>query len=588
MTALTKDARNGYLLLSPTMAVLLSRWRRRSRFFSCIASGPRMGLCSTRVRPWPNTPTVLTREGYRVLFLRSIGISSLVTLVTVALAYPMAYFVAFRVTRAKFIWLLLLTIPFWTSYLLRVFAWKVILGYNGVINSGLISLGLISQPLEFLLYNPTAVVVTLAHAYAAFAILPIYVSLEKIDRSLLEAAADLGDGPLRRFLRITLPLSLPGVIGAAVLIFVPTTGDYVTPTLVGGTDGVMIANIIQVQFGRVNNWPLGAALAIASMAAVAAIAVFVIQAARLSRGANPMMMRDRAARRPRTGLAIYAFAYLAFLYVPVLLLPLFSFNDSLFIAFPLTGFTTKWYAAMAQDADMRAALANTLKVGAAASLLSTVLGLLAAKALTRRLPGRALPPRLRQAAAVHSRHRARHRASDPGDWPFHSAFADERRHRPCADLPALRHRGSDVALRRLRHQPGRSLARSRRERLDDVLARDLSAGAARHRGEPAAHLHRLVRRFPDRLLPLRHGHDVAGLYLGPAALPRTPADGAGAGRGDSGRVGRAHGIGRMGSPARRQGPKRVARLGSETWRARISSASRMCRSVSARRSRWTT
>ena len=225
---------------------------------------------------------MVTREGYRTLFFRSVAISSLVTLATVALAYPMAYFVAFRVTRAKFIWLLLLTIPFWTSYLLRVFAWKVILGYNGVINSGLIGLGLISQPLEFLLYNPTAVVVTLAHAYAAFAILPIYVSLEKIDRSLLEAAADLGDGPWRRFWRVTFPLSLPGVIGAAVLIFVPTTGDYVTPTLVGGSDGVMIANIIQVQFGRVNNWPLGAALAIASMAAVAALSVIVIQALRLA------------------------------------------------------------------------------------------------------------------------------------------------------------------------------------------------------------------------------------------------------------------------------------------------------------------
>ena len=154
----------------------------------------------------------------------------------------------------------------------------MILGFNGVINSGLLSLGLISKPLEFLLYNPTAVVVTLAHAYAAFAILPIYVSLEKIDRSLLEAAADLGDGPLKRFLRVTFPLSLPGIIGAAVLIFIPTTGDYVTPALVGGSDGVMIANIIQVQFGRVNNWPLGAALAIASMVAVAAIAVLVIQA----------------------------------------------------------------------------------------------------------------------------------------------------------------------------------------------------------------------------------------------------------------------------------------------------------------------
>ncbi len=222
----------------------------------------------------------LGREGYVRLFLRSIAMSSLVTLFTVGLAYPMAYFVAFHVRRGKFVWLLLLSIPFWTSYLLRVFAWKVILGYNGVVNSALMSLGLVRQPLDFLLYNPTAVVVTLTHAYAAFAILPIYVSLEKIDRSLLDAAADLGDGAVRRFWRVTLPLSLPGAIAAAVLVFIPTTGDYVTPALVGGSDGVMIGNMIQVQFGRVNNWPLGAALAVASMAAAGALAVLAIQAAK--------------------------------------------------------------------------------------------------------------------------------------------------------------------------------------------------------------------------------------------------------------------------------------------------------------------
>jgi spermidine/putrescine transport system permease protein len=222
------------------------------------------------------------RASYRSLFYRSLAISSVVTLVTVGLAYPMAYFVAFRVEKSKFIWLILLTIPFWTSYLLRVFAWKVILGYNGVINSGLMNLGLIHEPLQFLLYNPTAVVVTLAHAWAAFAILPIYVSLEKIDRSLLEAAADLGDNAVRRFLRITLPLSLPGVLGAAVLIFVPTTGDYVTPSLVGGPKGVMIANVIEVMFDKIGNWPLGAALAMASMAMVAIITIIFVQAVRLA------------------------------------------------------------------------------------------------------------------------------------------------------------------------------------------------------------------------------------------------------------------------------------------------------------------
>jgi spermidine/putrescine transport system permease protein len=177
----------------------------------------------------------------------------------------MAYFLAFRVTRHKMAWLILITVPFWTSYLLRVFAWKVILGYNGVINSGLISLGLIDKPLEFLLYNPFAVVITLAHAWAAVAILPIYVSLEKIDRSLLEAATDLGDSHLERFLRITLPLSLPGVIAASLLVFIPTVGDYITPTLVGGTDGIMIGNVVQSLFSKGNNAPLAAAVSIVSM-----------------------------------------------------------------------------------------------------------------------------------------------------------------------------------------------------------------------------------------------------------------------------------------------------------------------------------
>lgn len=262
------EGARGLVLLSPTMLIMLAALAAPLALLALYSFWTQQGYVLNTQFTLAQYATSLGRATYRELFYRSIEISSLVTLITVLLAYPMAYFVAFRVEKSKFIWLILLTIPFWTSYLLRVFAWKLILGYNGVINSGLMSLGIIHQPLEFLLYNPTAVVVTLAHAWAPFAILPIYVSLEKIDRSLLEAGADLGDGPLRRFLRITLPLSLPGVIAAAVMIFVPTTGDYVTPSLVGGSNGVMIANFIEVQFDKVGNWPLGAALAMASMAAV--------------------------------------------------------------------------------------------------------------------------------------------------------------------------------------------------------------------------------------------------------------------------------------------------------------------------------
>ena len=276
------DAAQGLTLLSPLLLIMLAALAAPLALLALYSFWSQDGYVLDTHLTLAQYATAIGKPAFRTLFYRSLAISSLVTLITVLLAYPMAYFVAFHAGRSKFIWLILLTIPFWTSYLLRVFAWKVILGYNGVINSGLMDLGLIKEPLSFLLYNPAAVVVTLAHAWAAFAILPIYVSLEKIDRSLLEAAADLGDDAIRRFFRITLPLSMPGVIGAAVLVFVPTTGDYVTPTLVGGSTGVMIANVIEVQFDRIGNWPLGAALAMASMAAVAVVTVLFVQAARFA------------------------------------------------------------------------------------------------------------------------------------------------------------------------------------------------------------------------------------------------------------------------------------------------------------------
>ena len=271
-----RNSGEGYALISPTLLVMGLALAAPLVLMTLTSLKSQQGGEGWTIAQYG---AVLGKASYRALFLRSVVISGLVTLATVCLAYPMAYFVAFH-ARRKFFWLVALTIPFWTSYLLRVFAWKIILGFDGVINSGLMRLHLISQPLGFLLCNPFAVVVTLAHAWAAFAILPIYVSLEKIDRSLLEAASDLGDGAVRRFLRITLPLSLPGVIGAAVLIFVPTTGDYVTPALVGGTQGTMIANLIEVEFNGVGNWPLGAALSLVSMAVVAVIAGLFVAGAR--------------------------------------------------------------------------------------------------------------------------------------------------------------------------------------------------------------------------------------------------------------------------------------------------------------------
>lgn len=275
----------GYALLSPTMVwmlvalaiplvilVTLSFWTQASN-----------SLDFDRSFSLKNYIVFFEKPIYLKLLLKSVKISGAVTLATVLLAYPAAYFIAFKVKTNKLVWLILITVPFWTSYLLRVFAWKVVLGFNGVINSGLMTLGIIEAPLEFILYNPTAVVITLAHAWAAFAILPIYVSLEKIDRSLLEAAADLGEGPAMSFLRVTLPLSMPGVIVSSLLVFIPTTGDYVTPNLVGGPTGIMIGNIVVSLFGNANNWPLGATTAVMSMLFIALLVCIFLWLTKLFR-----------------------------------------------------------------------------------------------------------------------------------------------------------------------------------------------------------------------------------------------------------------------------------------------------------------
>ena len=284
----------GYLLMSPTMLimvamlivpiialVLLSFWTQDlysidttftlDNYWHLIEP-------SQKTAYWWGIPFPLADPVYAILLLKSVILALMATTAVVLCAYPMAYFLAFRVTKHKVLWLILITIPFWTSYLLRVFAWKIVLGFNGVINSGLIALGLIGKPLEFLLYSPFAVVITLAHAWAAFAILPIYVSLEKIDRSLLEAATDLGYKPMARFWHVTLPLSAPGTIATALLVFIPTVGDYVTPSLVGGSGGSMIGNAIQILFGRANDSPLGSALSLVMMLVVTFIVLVFLQA----------------------------------------------------------------------------------------------------------------------------------------------------------------------------------------------------------------------------------------------------------------------------------------------------------------------
>ena len=211
---------------------------------------------------------------YLKLFWKSVRLSLLVSVIVVLLAYPVAYFLALSGTKRKYVLLLILIAPFLTSYLLRVLAWKVILGSNGVLNSFLFWTGIRSpdHPISQLLYSKFAVVLVLIYVWLPFVALPIFVSLESLDRRLLEAATDLGATRWQAFLRVTLPLSAPGVIAAFLFVFIPTVGEFVTPSLVGGTSGYMYGNQISDLFSTgFPDWRTGSVLALFLLAVVAVL-----------------------------------------------------------------------------------------------------------------------------------------------------------------------------------------------------------------------------------------------------------------------------------------------------------------------------
>ena len=211
-------------------------------------------------------------------YWRLLGLSAwmalMISIAAVVLSYPIAYFLAFHGRQRVGFYLVLLLVPFWTSYLLRVMAWKIMLGTEGVINSFLIYINLIQEPLPALLYNRNAVILTLIYVWIPFATLPILAALQRIDISLFEAAADLGAQPIHQFLRVTLPLSLPGVFAAFFMVFIPTVGEYVTPLLVGGSRGSMYGNIIQDFFTKAANWPFGSAMSMVMLFGTLALVAF--------------------------------------------------------------------------------------------------------------------------------------------------------------------------------------------------------------------------------------------------------------------------------------------------------------------------
>ena len=208
-------------------------------------------------------------ENYKILFsnplyagvlFRTMRIAASVTLCSLLLGYPLAYYLSFHAHARKELLYQLVIVPLWVSYLVRGYAWKTILGSDGVLNGFLQYLHLTHEPVGFFLYSPFAVVLMLTHIYTPFAFLPVYAALEHIPRPLVEASQDLGAGSMQTFLRVILPLSMPGLLAGATFAFVLSLGDFLAPLLVGGPSGIMIANVVQTLFGAAFDWPLGATI----------------------------------------------------------------------------------------------------------------------------------------------------------------------------------------------------------------------------------------------------------------------------------------------------------------------------------------
>ncbi len=209
---------------------------------------------------WGNYKTLFTNPLYAEVLFRTMRIAASVTLCSLLLGYPLAYYLAFH-ARKKLLYQLVI-VPLWVSYLVRGYAWKTILGSDGVLNGFLQYFHLTHGPVGFFLYSPFAVVLLLTHIYTPFVFLPIYASLEHIPRPLVEASQDLGAGSVQTFLRVILPLSMPGLLAGATFAFVLSLGDFLAPLLVGGPSGTMIANVVQSLFGAAFDWPLGAAISV--------------------------------------------------------------------------------------------------------------------------------------------------------------------------------------------------------------------------------------------------------------------------------------------------------------------------------------
>ncbi len=323
--------------------------------------------------------------------LVALGSALLATLV----AYPMAYFVCTNIRHHKIAVILLVIIPLWISLLLRAFAWKIILGENGALNSFLVSWGVLDRPTTLLLYNRFAVFLTLTYVSLPYVFITSYTALERIPRSLIEASRDAGASTLQTVRRIVWPLTRQPVAIGFALAFLISVGDYVTPAMVGGLNGTMIGTIIASQFGLAGNWPFGSALSIFLLIAVSAVlfavAMLVRTRAVIEAGApfssiNPPTWSSIGFAR-RAGRVISWVLFIVpyvVLYAPLLIIGVFSFNNSQTQAFPFAGVSLRWYSDLVANQNLLDALQRSVSVGLIVAFASMVVGTFFAILLSQR------------------------------------------------------------------------------------------------------------------------------------------------------------------------------------------------------------
>jgi spermidine/putrescine transport system permease protein len=234
-----------------------------------------------RIFGWANTRYEQFDPVYIAIFLRSSRLAAITVMFSLLICYPAAFWVSRMPERKRNLFIFLITLPFFISLIVRLFAWVLLLRPTGFINQGLIGIGLIDAPLE-MIFTDTAVVVGMVYVFVPFMFLPLYASVEKLDGGMIEASLDLGASRLQTFRRIVLPMTLPGIVGGSIIVFIPSLGNFVVPSILGGAKVMMIGNLIEQQFLSARNWPFGSALGMVAMAAV--LALLLVYVRLLSRG----------------------------------------------------------------------------------------------------------------------------------------------------------------------------------------------------------------------------------------------------------------------------------------------------------------